>query len=268
MKLYMGTHMESWLEGFIDQPDAKPYDDIPLCVSHNRLAKRKRLPRARYPWLLDSGAFSLLQKYGEFPFTPREYMRRVRLYRWDIGKLEFCAPMDRMCEPIIRHGGVIRGVRFAGTGLTEAQHMRLTVDNYLELRTLADELPWIPVIQGWTRDAYRRCRDMYEAAGVDLASLPRVGIGSVCRRQGTDEIEQIIREFPDLRLHGFGVKMRGLKRYGHLLASCDSLSWSERGKHVKGCQAGHASEANCATFALRHRRLMLADWASDERQAA
>lgn len=252
MKFYLGTHMENWLDGMPGR------NEIPLCVSNARLMTRKRLPIARDPWLLDSGAFTWLQKLGYFPFTPAEYVRKVRRYRWEVGKLEYCAPMDMMCEPLIINGGVANGVKFAGTHLSVTRHQELTVQNYVELMTLAPELPWMPVLQAWTRDGYRRCRDMYERAGIDLAALPRVGVGSICRRQATDEIEGIIRLFPDLQLHGFGVKTRGLRKYGQLLASADSLSWSFRGKQLPGCEPAHQTEANCLNYALSWRARLLA----------
>jgi hypothetical protein len=64
-----------------------------------------------------------------------------------------------------------------------------------------------------------------------------------------------------LRLHGFGMKSRGVARVGHLLASADSLAWSSRarnewhherrrlcgGEHRGGC-------ANCLPWALRWRQ--------------
>src|SRR5258708_27264458 len=102
---------------------------------------------------------------------------------------------------------------------------------------------------------------MDEAAGVDLAAEPLVGVGSVCRRQATEEIGTIMKTLAGLglRLHGFGVKTEGLKRYGQYLASADSMAWSLRGRHVRGCSHGShgrqvpSSEANCFSFA-RHWR--------------
>jgi hypothetical protein len=96
----------------------------------------------------------------------------VRRYRDEIGRLAWAAPQDWMCEPWI----------IAKTGLSIAEHQRRTVENYLTLRTLAPDLPFIPVIQGWRRSDYLACVEMYVEAGVDLATAPVVGLGSVCRR--------------------------------------------------------------------------------------
>ena len=39
---------------------------------------------------------------------------------------------------------------------------------------------------------YLACADLYAAEGIDLAALPLVGLGSVCRRQSTGEIAAIV----------------------------------------------------------------------------
>ncbi|RSM60390.1 hypothetical protein DMH04_54150 [Kibdelosporangium aridum] len=100
---------------------------------------------------------------------------------------------------------------------------------------------------------------MYEQRGVDLAALPLVGVGSVCRRQHTVEVEQIVRSLAacGYRLHAFGAKVLGLARYADAIASSDSASWSLRGRHVPGCTPTHRSESNCLRFALDwHARLL------------
>lgn len=82
----------------------------------------------------------------------------------------------------------------------------------VELRERAPELPYIPVLQGWTCADYERYVALYQAHGIDLAREPRVGVGSICRRQATGEVKEIIWALADkgLSLHGFGVKTRGL----------------------------------------------------------
>ena len=92
---------------------------------------------------------------------------------------------------------------------------------------------------------------------MDLAALPRVGLGSVCRRQSTAEIAVIVTELArrGLRLHGFGVKTGGLHLYGHRLTSADSMAWSyaaRRAPALPGC-TGHKNCANCLTYATRWR---------------
>lgn len=250
MIFYLGTHIPSWLGR----------SEVPLFVSRTRLIGRKNLPRAKGRWALDSGGFSELQYRGRWTTTPAEYVAFVRRCVDEIGNLDWAAPMDWMCEDIVIRGGRKGLMNFVGTGLSVAEHQRLTVENYVELRTMAADLRIIPVLQADTLDGYRRCRDAYERMGVDLTREPLVGLGSVCRRQGTEEIAEIVSGLAGdgLRLHGFGVKTRGLRKYASLLASADSMSWSRRGRQVRPCAHGLAqSESNCIHFAHAWRERLL-----------
>ncbi|MFF4283007.1 hypothetical protein ACFY0Z_30020 [Streptomyces kronopolitis] len=251
--------MTNWLE----------LTTAPLFVSDRRLRTRKRLPIARGCWALDSGAFTELQKYGTWDRgpTPAEYAERVRRYRDQVGGMCWASPQDWMCEPVVRHGGTVGGVRFVGTKLTVAEHQRRTVANLVALRSVAPDVPFIPVLQGHTVKEYLVCIDRYHDAGVDLAAEVTVGIGSVCRRQGTSEAAEIIaavcQAVPGIRLHGFGVKTAGLGAYGGLLASSDSLAWSLAAYHdapLPGCET-HKTCANCPRYAFRWREQVLASLA-------
>ncbi len=241
MKFYLGAHHPHWLAmaGF------------PLFVSHRRLRERRTLPQAAAPWALDSGGFTALSGDGTWDMTPAQYVTAVERYAAEIGRLDWAAPMDWMCEPAVR----------ARTGKTVAEHQELTVGNYLRLRDMAPHLPFVPVLQGWCLDDYRRCADLYAARGVDLAGERLVGIGSVCRRQATGQIAGIIGSLADagIRLHGFGVKTQGLALYGADLASADSMAWSAGGRRTAGCGRGrHKNEANCFYFAAAWRQRILA----------
>jgi hypothetical protein len=152
------------------------------------------------------------------------------------------------------------------------EHQERTVANYLELRALAPHLPFVPVIQGWQLADYLRCVALYESSGVNLAALPRVGLGSVCRRQSTAEIAVIVSTLAGrgLRLHGFGVKTGGLHLYGHRPASADSMAWSyaaRREPRLPGC-TGHKNCANCLRSATSWRAGMLGRLAARGRQDA
>jgi hypothetical protein len=200
------------------------------------------MPRATDPWALDSGGFTELSLHGRWTLSARHYVAAVRRYATEIGRLEWAAPQDWMTEDVIR----------ARTGGSIRDHQRRTVSSYLHLRSAAPDLPFIPVLQGQSLADYLRCADLYDKAGVDLAALPVVGVGSICRRQHTSEVEQIIRALAGrgLRLHGFGVKITGLSRYANKLISADSMAWSFRGRHVAGCSPTHRTESNCVHFAL------------------
>ena len=161
MTFYLGAHHPHWLE-------RAPF---PLFVSHRRLAARRRRPRATTGWALDSGGFTELRLHGGWSTTPAEYVAAVRRYCDEIGSLERAAPMDWMCEPFM----------ITKTGLSIAAHQVRTVANYLELRSLAPDLPFVPVLQGWERDDYLgegvrpSCRYAGEAHVDTNFSLGRAG---------------------------------------------------------------------------------------------
>lgn len=247
MRFYLGTHMPSWLERV----------DVPLFVSHMRLRDRRSLPRAIAPWALDSGSFSQVALTGGFSTSPSEYVTAVRRYRDEIGRLDWAAPQDHMCEP-----WVLAKSRLASS-VGEAQAW--TVHNLLELRSLDADLPFVPVLQGQSLGDYRRHVDAYLSAGVDLFAERTVGVGSVCRRQATSEIAELVAALSadGLALHGFGVKADGLRRYGWCLSSADSMAWSFGGRQVRPCPHGRAvSCANCLPHALGWRDVVVADRAA------
>jgi len=241
VRFFLGTHQPGWLATA----------NVPLFVSYRRLATRRTLPRAAAPWALDSDGFTELSLHGTWRTPATTYLAAVRRFRDEIGHLAWAAPMDWMCEPWIT------GI----TGLTVAEHQRRTVDNFRQLREAAPDLPIVPVLQGWRLDDYLRCVERYQRAGVDLAAEPVVGLGSVCRRQGTAEAAAIVATLAEryrLRLHGFGFKILGLRTCGHHLASADSLAWSYDARR-KPALPGHTHQncANCLPYALAWRTRVL-----------
>ncbi|WP_019901588.1 hypothetical protein [Salinispora arenicola] len=267
--LLLGTHQPGWLGKA----------GVPLFVSDTRLRVYKTLPRAAAPWACDSGGFTELQKFGRWTIGPREYVARLRRYRDEIGGLSWAAPQDWMCEPIVINGGQVGPIRFAGSHLSVAEHQRRTVLNFAQLRDLAPDLPIVPVVQGWKADDYLRCVDLYASLlQLDLSKEPLVGLGSVCRRQGTKGAGQILRglhRYGVRRLHGFGFKTLGLSAYGHLLTSADSLAWSDVARKLRRpalpqCAAAgrHKNCANCLPYALQWRTRVLAAAARSAHQPA
>jgi hypothetical protein len=247
---YLGAHQPHWLglAGF------------PLFVSHRQLARRRSLRPASCRWALDSGGFTELSMHGRWVTSPAAYAEAVAGYVERPGGLDFAAPQDWMCEPQM----------ITRTGLSVREHQERTVANYLQLSSLAPGLPFIPVVQGWQLADYLHCLTLYESAGVNLAALPRVGLGSVCRRQSTAEIALIVDVLArrGLRMHGFGVKTGGLHLYGRQLASADSMAWSyaaRREPPLPGC-TGHINCANCLIYATRWRTRVLARFAASGHQ--
>jgi hypothetical protein len=236
LNFYLGTHEENWLS----------HPGPPLFISRRRLFRRPRkvLPRACRPWAMDSGGFTELNLYGWWQTPAMQYITEVRRAAQECVGMRWAAIQDWMCEPFV----------LARTGLSVYQHQRMTVQSYRLLRQLAPDLPWCPVIQGFTLAEYVRCVQMYGDAGTNLTSLPVVGLGSICRRQATSEAEDMIRALHELgiKLHGFGFKLKGLARVGHLLHSADSMAWSfaaRYGKPLPSCT--HPRCNNCAVYANR-----------------
>lgn len=237
----MGTHHPAWLQRV----------DVPLFVSHRWLHSRKRLKPSVTRWCCDSGGFTELNTHGDWQFEAEAYAAALDRYDAEIGMLDWAAPMDWMCEPWI----------LAKTGFDVEEHQYLTIDNVLRLRSLTD-VHVIPVLQGWTMADYERCVELYDQEGIDLTAEPVVGLGSVCRRQRTNEIHDIVRELHSygLALHGFGVKTLALRKISHLLVSADSMSWSFTARREKillpGCTS-HQRCNNCEVYAKKWRRELL-----------
>lgn len=227
MKFYLGTHMPNWL-GLVD---------FPLFVSRRRLQDRKTLPAAASAWACDSGGFTELSMYGEWTISFREFICEIRRYRDEIGKMDWSAPQDWMCEPFI----------LEKTKGTVQSHQRRTVRNYLALIETAPDVNWIPVLQGWTHDDYFRCIDLYLAHGVYLPGMDTVGVGSICRRQGEIRTALLLEDLArqGLKLHGFGLKLKGLALAGNALTSSDSMAWSFSARR-EATQCGSLTHKNCA----------------------
>lgn len=257
--------------------------DVPLFISATTLLRYTSGPASTMGawdgfavqtvqrWALDSGAFTALTgKPGSehkhaWHLNAEDYGAFVVRLLDDMGcRPDFCAPQDWPCEPKVRRR----------TGLTTRQHIELTVDNFLFLCREFPMVPWMPVIQGWEADDYLYCVELYEAAGVDLASFPRVGIGSICRRANVPSIVKVIELFAGrgFLMHAFGVKTTALPLIGHLLASADSYAWSENARKNNIMHAGcdHRSKPdadgvtvptdcrNCPRWAVEWRRRVLA----------
>jgi hypothetical protein len=242
VEFYLGVHRPAWLATAA----------VPLFVSHRTLSGRRSLPRAATCWALDSGGFSELNLLGGWQTTPAAYVAAVRRYAAEIGRLRWAAQQDWMCEPST----------LGRTGLTVADHQQRTVDNFLDLRMSAPELPFVPVLQGWRTDDYLRCAERFERAGIDLASQPVLGVGSVCRRNEDWTLQEIFLVLHlQLRLdnlHGFGVKGEVLCWSQGDLMSADSMAWSFAARRQPfGGSCGRRSCSNCLHYGLEWRRRLL-----------
>ena len=191
----------------------------PSFVSVNRLRNRKG-PFAAHDWIMDSGAFSTISQHGGYPHPVSEYAAQIK--RWSTnGQLLAAVAQDYMCEQHM----------LERTGLSIADHQRLTIERYDELlRCDCGGITIMPVLQGYAPQDYVSHIRQY---GARLYSGMWVGVGSVCKRNGNvSAIEEVLlaiqRERPDLRLHGFGLKSTALRSalVNDALHSADSMAWS------------------------------------------
>lgn len=168
---------------------------------------------------MDSGAFSTILQYGGYPHPVEEYADHIR--RWkDNGNLLAVVAQDYMCEPAM----------LDKTGLTVADHQRLTIERYDDLLRCETGVYIMPVLQGYEPDEYVQHIRQY---GDRLKRGAWVGVGSVCKRNADPRailavLAAIKNERPDLLLHGFGLKTIALAHgvIRALLHTADSMAWS------------------------------------------
>lgn len=209
MIFYVGLHQPS---------DAKRFDRAFLSV--NRLRPRRRAIGAK-AWIMDSGAFTEIATHGEYRHGVESYAAEILRWAYPGSGLVCAVAQDYMCEAFI----------LKKTGLTIADHQRLTIERYDALvEAVGGAVEIMPVLQGYTAEDYV---DHLHQYGDRLAHGAYVGVGSVCKRN--TDIGQIIhilvsikRVRPDLRLHGFGLKITALSSgvVRDLLFSADSMAWS------------------------------------------
>lgn len=211
MRFFIGLHQPSdaikvWRE------------NVPAFISVNRIRKRKSNFLVG-DWIMDSGAFSTILQHGGYPHPVGEYADQIR--RWkSCGNLLSAVAQDYMCEPHM----------LDITGLSIADHQRLTIERYDALIAENTGVYIIPVLQGYLSDEYVSHIRQY---GGRLKKNAWVGVGSICKRNGDPKaVERVLlaiqQERPDLKLHGFGLKSTALgsSLVRALLYSADSMAWS------------------------------------------
>lgn len=210
--------MKSPIKFFVglDSPSHAKHFDRSF-ISINRIRNRKSDFVVK-DWIMDSGAFTEISTHGYYRNSVEEYAGHID--RWcTVGNFQRAAIQDYMCEPHI----------VKKTGLSVFEHQRLTVERYDLLRD-STPAPLLPVIQGFETWEYAQHVEMYSSR---LTHGMWVGVGSVCRRNTQpatiEDILMTIKKIrPDLRLHGFGLKVTALRSpiVRELLYSADSMAWS------------------------------------------
>ena len=207
MRFFVGLHQPS---------DCKHFD---ACfVSINRIRNRKG-PFHVGDWIMDSGAFTTIDKHGGYPEPVSAYADQIKRWKGN-GNLLAAVSQDYMCEPHM----------LARTGLTIPEHQRLTVERYDALLAEDTGVYIMPVLQGYAPQDYVAHIRLY---GERLVLGAWVGVGSVCKRNGNPVaiaavLHAIKSERPDLRLHGFGLKATALgsSLVVRMLHTADSMAWS------------------------------------------
>lgn len=248
MKFYLGTLSAMWLER----------TTVPIFLSR-RAMPRKKLHSATCDWALDSGGYSELHMNGGWNVMLADYAAEIKRWQENVGRLDWAAPMDWMCEPSVR----------AKTGLSVKEHQLRTIGNFIELRERLGSVV-IPVLQGWAPGEYEDCIELYGQHGIDLWEEPVIGLGSVCRRGEDTEIGRILRRLGDelqLKIHAFGVRGKTLQAHAEVLTSADSLAWSYRARAARQYQNREVSALwccgegkscrDCLQYALRWRSRLL-----------
>lgn len=224
MIFYVGLHQPS---------DAKFFDRAFLSV--NRMRDRKA-PIGCKDWIMDSGAFTEIATHGEYRQGVEGYAAEIRRWAYEGSGMTCAVAQDYMCEPFI----------LEKTGLTVAEHQRLTIERYDALVAADHGVEIMPVLQGYTAEQYV---DHLRQYGARIKPGAYVGVGSVCKRNvDIDQIVHILvtikRARPDIRIHGFGLKITALSSgvVRDCLFSADSMAWSQAARK-QGRSANDRREA-------------------------
>jgi len=256
-------------EYFVGMDDFQRARRVSAMISANALVRIKdgvlrsrKAPIRVDRWMMDSGAFSQVTKYGDFIMSPAEYVRLAVRFQ-DCGNLACIATQDYMCEP-----HVISMLRDMGREASIRIHQRKTVERYIQIMDEAIKqglrVPVMPVLQGWEVEDYvdhfflyrkmlheealkrpwvdrfgcevRNDRGLWSHAfdKYPLVNRPWIGIGSTCKRNKNPEVvsqilDRLIPLLPsNSKIHLFGYKVTGLKSDSikDRIYSADSMAWS------------------------------------------
>lgn len=181
---------------------------------------RTRLPEG-FPdrLILDSGGYSFFSRWGDYPFSIEDYVGLAHLLQ-DKYPLYRVATLDYPCEPDIDRSHL----------MTNEDRIKKTVSNAVECMHTDQNLPWLPVIQGYTTNEFLSCIDLYEEVGI---TSDYWAIGSICSRKGNPlELRKIItsikEQHPNGKLHAFGLGIPFLRdpQIFQAIYSSDSAAWN------------------------------------------
>ena len=92
-----------------------------VMLSYNMIRKLKHPWKIDIPFMLDSGAYSVIGKYGKYPYSCEEYAKGIEKWHPDIAWT-----MDYPCEPELQTKG----------NYGPKQSMAMTIENQKKLLDL------------------------------------------------------------------------------------------------------------------------------------
>lgn len=235
---YLGTHQANWLWNGMAQGR--------MFVAVHRMNRKSPYPESTVPFALDSGGFNHLLKEGRWMLSAEEYAKKAHRIQQETGGMEWAAVQDWVCAPPV----------LAKTGKTVREQQELTLASWEELRAINQRVPWVPILQGISRRDYLEHVEMYQKAGTELKDLEVVGIGGVAARQTDDEVIETLEELSKagLKLHGFGIKIEGVRKAVPFLKSSDSMAWSWHARKTGGDRNGQPDAERYRTLLLQEVR--------------
>jgi len=222
-------------------------------ISANALRGRKSPPSVGR-WMLDSGAFTQISRFGDFTMSPKDYVELAVRFQ-DCGDLACIVTQDYMCEPFVIHQ-----LKLMGKEASWRLHQRKTVDRYLQIMEEAEKqglkVPVMPVLQGWEVEDYMEHWELY-ANNNPIGAWARpspfqpeqhkwLGLGSTCKRNKKPAVVSLILDtLPweylnewGFKIHAFGLKTTALK-HGSIkdrLYSADSFAYDYHARMTGSCR--------------------------------
>lgn len=206
--------------------------------------RRPPMPKHITEVAADSGGFVATFKWGDYRFTPEQYVRWL-----DTFNPSWAATMDYCCENEITSGR---------PGIVLERQQRTSAMAYSFWKDYRDpSWAWVPTIQGWKVEEYRRhaieLRPLIREMQIYFESRApgrfRVGIGTLCNRANAEMVRRVAaavaEELPGIPLHLWGVKLAVLRSPVALphVISVDSAAWSVGGLKSDGIAARDEQKA-------------------------
>jgi hypothetical protein len=165
MKFYMvilGSSLERKIE----------YPYLMMSSSHFFSKRTRKFTLTRYiptrceSFFLDSGGFSLLSKWHNYPFSIWAYVELVKRI-----KPNLFASMDYPCEPTLE---IVN--RDSKLQMPVKERIKKTIENNENiLNNYTYKSKFIPVIQGWELDDYKSCIDEMHNTHIYIVAILQRG---------------------------------------------------------------------------------------------